>query len=226
MKVRCFTSAGWKEYEGKKLVGHGWAYVGDRPHERLNFYLVELEGGWSVTDSIAGLAVGKGATKTAAMAMARDRISEHGMIFMFILASLSLRNQEAELRGDPMPHPEVAYPLHMWKWVREAKAEGRPLPPNHWAASHEEKKDDRVGAVYLIRAGDRYKIGKSIRPKDRFAGMSLPEKPEILLVHHTPQYAKAEREVHKKFASHRRHGEWFEFSKEELPEVEEAIRAF
>lgn len=84
----------------------------------------------------------------------------------------------------------------------------------------------RVGAVYLFRSGDKYKIGQSVTPEKRIQSMTLPHKPEILVVHYTEQWKEAERELHMRFADKRAHGEWFEFTKEEIPEVEKAIRTF
>ena len=84
----------------------------------------------------------------------------------------------------------------------------------------------RQGAVYLISAAGRYKIGQSLNPDQRISGMTLPEKPQVLVIHYTPKYREAEREIHLRFAHKRGHGEWFDFTTEELPEVEKAIRAF
>lgn len=85
---------------------------------------------------------------------------------------------------------------------------------------------ERVGAVYLIKSAGRYKIGQSVNPRQRISGMSLSEKPETLVIHHTPKWKQAEKELHMRFAHKRGHGEWFDFAEQELEEVEKAIRAF
>lgn len=84
----------------------------------------------------------------------------------------------------------------------------------------------RIGAVYFIRSAGKYKIGQSINPDQRISGMTLPEKPDVLVIHRTPKYKEAERELHLRFAHKRGHGEWFDFDNADIPEVEQAIRSF
>jgi hypothetical protein len=84
----------------------------------------------------------------------------------------------------------------------------------------------RTGAIYLIKSAGRYKLGQSVNPEQRIGSMTLSEKPEILVIHHCSAWKEAERELHLRFAHKRGHGEWFDFSKDELIEVEKAMRAF
>lgn len=86
--------------------------------------------------------------------------------------------------------------------------------------------DERNGAVYVIKSAGRFKIGCSVNPQQRISGMQLPERPQILVIHHTPKYKDAERELHLRFADKRGHGEWFDFRDSDLEEVERAVRAF
>jgi hypothetical protein len=88
------------------------------------------------------------------------------------------------------------------------------------------QRQERTGAVYLIRSAGRYKIGQSLNPEQRISSMTLSERPEILVIQYTPKYKKAERELHLRFADKRQHGEWFAFTDDEIPDVERAIRAF
>jgi len=68
------------------------------------------------------------------------------------------------------------------------------------------------GFVYFIQgvAGGLIKIGWATKPEVRLAGMQshCPVRLRILLTIHGT--GKDERELHKRFAGARRHGEWFE----------------
>lgn len=76
------------------------------------------------------------------------------------------------------------------------------------------------GCVYVIRIGDRFKIGKAIDWKKRIASIQFPEPPEIICVIETASRHRLEQDLHRKYSDLRLHGEWFRL----LPEHVEEIR--
>lgn len=66
-----------------------------------------------------------------------------------------------------------------------------------------------AGYVYLVSCGRRYKIGMSKDVSKRIAGMMLPPTAKIVCTIKSDEKRKLERELHEKFASKRRKGEWF-----------------
>lgn len=84
----------------------------------------------------------------------------------------------------------------------------------------------RVSAVYVIKCGDRYKIGVSLNPEQRIAGMQLPDKPEVVLIFRTKKAGELEEALHRKYAEHRLHGEWFKLEKPQLVEIAKVCEAW
>jgi DNA-binding XRE family transcriptional regulator len=76
-----------------------------------------------------------------------------------------------------------------------------------------------TGYIYAIRCMDRVKIGHSNDPLRRLVGARVwsPYPAELLGV--TEGSQADERELHRKFAAHRRYGEWFAL----CPEIETFI---
>lgn len=70
------------------------------------------------------------------------------------------------------------------------------------------------GRVYLIRSGDLYKIGKTDNPTRRYNEVQLvvPGKIEEIHVLETDDPTGIETYWHRRFASKRRAGEWFELN--------------
>ncbi|MHB8727617.1 MAG: GIY-YIG nuclease family protein [Sulfuricaulis sp.] len=79
--------------------------------------------------------------------------------------------------------------------------------------------DRRAGFVYVIRLGRRYKIGKATDWRKRLSNAMFPEPPEIICVIETDDRHRLERELHKKYAVVRVHGEWFELLKSHIDEL-------
>jgi hypothetical protein len=77
--------------------------------------------------------------------------------------------------------------------------------------------------VYLIRIGNRYKIGRTIDPSRRLSEMQLPEEPEILFWHAVQDSKKSEGMLHRMFATKRKHGEWFELSDSDVYAAEDCL---
>lgn len=65
--------------------------------------------------------------------------------------------------------------------------------------------------VYLMQAGDAYKIGYATRPETRRADIQVgcPLPVEILYQVRTAEYVRLERKLHHRFAHRRITGEWF-----------------
>jgi hypothetical protein len=86
------------------------------------------------------------------------------------------------------------------------------------AASDSSK--DLSGAVYLIRCGTYFKIGKTKKLEQRHAQLriQLPEKPELIHGIRTNNIDYAERHWHKRFAAQRANGEWFILSEADVQE--------
>lgn len=71
-----------------------------------------------------------------------------------------------------------------------------------------------TGAIYLIRMGEFYKIGKTNDPGRRLyeIGLRLPEQHEVLHVIETDDPSGIEAYWHRRFAALRANGEWFRLS--------------
>lgn len=74
------------------------------------------------------------------------------------------------------------------------------------------------GAVYMLKLGRHYKIGKSFRvpQRHREIAIELPEKPDIVHVIPTDDPSGIESYWHGRFAQKRTNGEWFALSLEDV----------
>ena len=76
------------------------------------------------------------------------------------------------------------------------------------------------GGVYLIKCGDKYKIGKSrdFNRRTREFRQQLPERPEVIhKIRCSPEEAtRLERRLHREYSHKRGHGEWFSLSDEDV----------
>jgi len=183
--------------EGQPIGDFVVAWLNYRRDDRVPYYE------YAVFHRESGTVVGYDKDPDAAIAQARARLKDGvdgALKERFVKNKIRLAENE-----------ELMHQAHR-RWVEETYP-GKQRGP-------------RTGAVYLIKSAGRYKLGQSLNPEQRITGMQLPEKPQVLVIHHTPKYREAERELHLRFADKRGHGEWFDFKTEELPEVEKAIRAF
>ena len=79
-------------------------------------------------------------------------------------------------------------------------------------------REGEPGAVYMMRSGKFYKIGKSNAPgrRVREIGIRLPEKVSIVHVIRTDDPAGVEAYWHKRFDAKRRNGEWFDLTRSDI----------
>lgn len=80
------------------------------------------------------------------------------------------------------------------------------------------------GDVYIIRCQGLYKIGRAVDYVQRIAGMTLPEKPRLILVLRCQDYGFVEKALHALFAHKRKRGEWFDLSAEDLIQAKQYLR--
>jgi Meiotically up-regulated gene 113 len=78
--------------------------------------------------------------------------------------------------------------------------------------------ESRDGAVYMLKLGRHYKIGKSFRVPQRHQeiAIELPEKPDVVHVITTDDPTGIEAYWHKRFAEKRTNGEWFALTREDI----------
>lgn len=81
----------------------------------------------------------------------------------------------------------------------------------------------RSQAVYIIRLNGLYKIGRSVDPRGRIAGLQLPGEPDIICIGWTEDAVALEALLHEYFSEQRRHGEWFFLSPDDLNRAVERI---
>lgn len=72
----------------------------------------------------------------------------------------------------------------------------------------------KTSSVYFVRSGDRVKIGTSHKPKQRIRDLQIANPDGLEVLHTMPGTFAEERQLHKQFAAHRLHGEWFHYSDE------------
>ena len=77
------------------------------------------------------------------------------------------------------------------------------------------------GFVYLFRAGDIYKIGLSINPKQRSKAVKAPNGQDIIIEHQisTDDMGALEQALHYRFSDKRLEGEWFELTDSDVEYV-------
>jgi Meiotically up-regulated gene 113 len=92
------------------------------------------------------------------------------------------------------------------------------LPPASPAPAVEEPSKGVDGAVYMLKLGKHYKIGKSFRvpQRHREIAIELPEKPDVVHVITTDDPTGIEAYWHARFAEKRTNGEWFALTQDEI----------
>ena len=76
----------------------------------------------------------------------------------------------------------------------------------------------KLSTVYLIQCNDKYKIGFSDCPIKRLIALQIgnPYELDLLWEDEVPNFMQIEEGLHKKFASKRTIGEWFNLDKEDV----------
>ena len=79
------------------------------------------------------------------------------------------------------------------------------------------------GGVYLFECGGQYKIGRSVDFDRRLGEFrhQLPYKPSVVhKIYCSPgESVRLEKELHRRYAHKRGHGEWFQLSPHEIEEI-------
>jgi Meiotically up-regulated gene 113 len=94
------------------------------------------------------------------------------------------------------------------------------LPPAEGAAvdGHGISERGRDGAVYMLKLGKHYKIGKSfsVPRRHKEIAIELPEKPDVVHVISTDDPTGIEAYWHKRFAEKNTNGEWFALTRDDV----------
>jgi hypothetical protein len=102
------------------------------------------------------------------------------------------------------------------------RQKGTPNKVNQYVTPFHLKEYEKRPTVYLIKAHDRYKIGRTINLSKRFfscAGLS-PYPLELIWNLYIDEHAVLEKSLHRIFKDKRIHHEWFSLSTDDV----EAIR--
>ena len=102
-----------------------------------------------------------------------------------------------------------------WSSVESALRDTRQTPGDH------DQDQGSESHVYFIESESAglIKIGRSVNPVSRFNAIRTMSPDKLVLLGSAPETVCSESELHKKFAKHRRHGEWFE----DVPEIRDLI---
>jgi hypothetical protein len=100
-------------------------------------------------------------------------------------------------------------------WEKQAKAEAPPRTP---APMPIKKAPPSDGFIYVIQAGEYFKIGKALSIKSRLHShqTSNPEKVETVITAQVADYDEAEADLHEIFMGKRHRGEWFKLDADDL----------
>ncbi len=92
------------------------------------------------------------------------------------------------------------------------------LPEAEETPSGEDAAEGVDGAVYMLKLGKHYKIGKSFRvpQRHREIAIELPEKPDVVHVITTDDPSGIEAYWHKRFDAKRTNGEWFALTQDDI----------
>jgi hypothetical protein len=92
------------------------------------------------------------------------------------------------------------------------------LPEAEHTSRDDDGPDRPDGAVYMLKLGKHYKIGKSYRVPQRHQeiAIELPEKPEVIHVITSDDPSGIEAYWHKRYGSKRTNGEWFALTREDV----------
>ena len=91
---------------------------------------------------------------------------------------------------------------------------GRDRAPQVSALPH--KPDVDAGHVYIVRAGEFCKIGKSRDANKRLTRLRLPFEHELIARFDVANRHITERELHRRFADKRVNGEWFRLTDDDI----------
>lgn len=93
-----------------------------------------------------------------------------------------------------------------------------PATPKEASADGSKTSGEADGAVYMLRLGKHYKIGKSysVPRRHREIAIELPEKPDVVHVITTDDPSGIEAYWHRRFAEKRTNGEWFSLTREDV----------
>lgn len=85
------------------------------------------------------------------------------------------------------------------------------------------KREERKRSVYVLKIGERYKIGLSVNPTHRVKGMQLPSAPDWMRSYEVPHAAELEKLLHKRFHDKREYFEWFLLHNDDLAQIERIV---
>lgn len=165
--------------------------------------IVGMRGGlWEahylVMHSPSGALIGGGGTKQKALGSARMLLNQRND--EWLADHIAAKNQEQQQIKEAREHYR--------KQMLQQAIENAPERP------------ERPCAVYIIKVGDRYKIGKSVNPQQRIKGLQLPGKPETIRIYSVDRGARLELELHANYASKRGHGEWFSLTDADISDID------
>jgi hypothetical protein len=94
------------------------------------------------------------------------------------------------------------------------------MPPMETVVLRTVVVQDRLGWIYMLQAGNCFKIGKATKLDRRIYQLKiqLPYKVELVHAIRTDDIDHAERHWHKRFDSRRLNGEWFELTTNDVQE--------
>lgn len=92
----------------------------------------------------------------------------------------------------------------------------------------EDERKTKVGTIYVITNGARYKIGKTTNLSQRLQGLqtSNPDPLETVLECEVQGYDIVEKLLHKKYADKRSSGEWFNLSEIDVQEIRDFLEEY
>lgn len=141
-----------------------------------------------------------------------------------------------ELPHEPVTDEDLENEWSRWKEMRETRSvkqaevsclnETKPVSVSVPKPHQVSVPAKGIEIIYFLESGDRVKIGFTTDTKERISALSTASPVPLKLIGTVKGGMIYERQLHKRFAAYRRHGEWFKLTPELRAEIEGILNRY